>query len=80
MPDEMPLDSRKATDARDPGEAGGKMKITIEPTDPANLDQNSVTVGHVSDDLNIDQVADLVKAALLGYGFHPDRVKELFSE
>lgn len=56
------------------------MKITIEPTDPANLEQNSVTVGHVSDDLNIDQVAELVKAALLGYGFHPDRVKELFSE
>ena len=80
VPDEMPVDSRKATYPGDPGEAGGTMKITIEPTDPANLEQNSVTVGHVDDHLNIDQVAELVKAALLGYGFHPDVVQKLFSE
>lgn len=56
------------------------MKITIEPTSGDYPEQQSVTVGHIADDLNIDQIGKLIEAALLGYGFHPENVKRLFAE
>lgn len=56
------------------------MKITIEPTTNFAPEQHACTVAHVADDLNIDEVAELIKAALRGYGFHADTVDKLFSE
>jgi hypothetical protein len=74
------MDAGETTDAGDSGEAGGTMKITIEPTSGDYPEQQSVTVGHIADDLNIDQIGKLIEAALLGYGFHPENVKRLFAE
>lgn len=54
------------------------MRIILEPTEQGN--QHHVTIHHQRDDLNIGEVALLLSAALLAYGFSPDTVKEILPE
>ena len=61
------------------------MKITIEPTqDQSGLSTAAthcrVTVEHPHDDLNIVEAADLVRAALIAWGFSERTVDELLGE
>lgn len=54
------------------------MRIILEPTEQE--DQHRVVIQHQRDDLDIDEIAILLRAALLAYGFHSDTVKEILSE
>jgi hypothetical protein len=49
------------------------MKITIEGPD------HSVTITF-HDHIEIDDLAMYLKQLLMGYGFHPDNVNEIFAE
>ena len=57
------------------------MKITLEPTaDQSNLSssqemQHGVTVTHPSDYLELNEVVELFKGALVAWGFHPTSVE-----
>ena len=50
------------------------MKITIESKDI------TATVSTPHDDVDINEIGNLISQALLGYGFHPTNVEELFAE
>lgn len=50
------------------------MKITIEPTAPyvGPHPYLTVSVSHPSDTLTADEAVNLMRAALIAYGYHPD--------
>ena len=50
------------------------MKVTIE----SKCITSTVSVPH--DDMGISEMVDLIRQALLGFGFHPTSVSELFAE
>ena len=54
-------------------------KITIE-IKWEDRDGNSVTVTDESPDLGILEMGQLMRQALLGIGYHPDTVNELFGD
>ena len=61
------------------------MKITIEPskkvrTYPAEVLENTVIIESADDDLNIQDIADLVRAALVAYGFSAETVRKVMPE
>lgn len=56
------------------------MKITIESTEPNEIHNMSVSVSVGYDDVSATQLADLLQQVCLGYGYHPDTVKEMFNE
>ena len=56
------------------------MRFTIEPTEAGNANHRTVSVAKPSDDLDVHALMELVRAALLAYGFHPDSIKEAFGE
>lgn len=55
------------------------MIITMEPTEFRGP-QHAVAVARGDDDLNIWEVADLLRYMLMAYGFHPENVESVFSE
>lgn len=59
------------------------MKITISPSSDQKLEThriNTVTIENPADDLDVDGMCDLFRAALLAMEFHPDAVKERLGE
>ena len=54
------------------------MLVILEPTEQEG--QHRVVIQHQRDDLNLDEVVVLIRAALIAYGFHPDSVAELLPE
>ena len=54
------------------------MKITIEPTEERERTTNNfyttVQVSQATDELDIHQAAQLIRSALLAWGFHSDNV------
>ena len=50
------------------------MKIILQPT--SNENQHSVTLETPHDDINIEEAIELVKGALVAWGYHPDIVNE----
>jgi hypothetical protein len=61
------------------------MKITIEPTEqnvnvPANQLCPKVEITLPADDVTINEIVDLLRGALIAYGFEPATVKEAFGE
>lgn len=59
------------------------MRITFEPTqDHSGLSTEAthlkVLVEHRFDDLNINEVGNMIRAALIGWGFAEQTVDELF--
>lgn len=58
------------------------MKITIESTHSGNTRKGnqaiSLSIGY--DDVPMEEMRDLIRQALLGYGFHPETVEEYFGE
>ena len=61
------------------------MKITLEPTTDQShrsLDAQHlrVTVEHRSDDITIREAAELVRGALMAWGYHPDNVRGVLGE
>ena len=54
------------------------MKLTIEPTD--SKDYRTVSISVPGDDLSIDKVVEMFRAALHGLGFHPEHIKEAVGE
>lgn len=58
-----------------------KMKIILKPsTDQSDLEfkQHSVCFKTETDDDNLEEVCELVIAAVTAYGFSEDRVREMF--
>ena len=55
------------------------MKISIEPTRGGKF-YNSVAISHPSDDLSIDEMTNLLRAALLAWGYQPDTVDSLMGK
>ena len=53
------------------------MKITLKPSSKDTA-YNSVTIENPSDELNLQETMDLVKAALVAWGFNVETVKEYF--
>ena len=54
------------------------MKITIEPTEEHAIPCPTVNLTVPDDDLSVIEVLELIKCALLAWGFHPDTVKDAF--
>lgn len=54
------------------------MKIILEPTE--HKTQHRVIIQHQSDELDIKEVAVLIRGALVAYGFHSDNVNEILPE
>lgn len=54
------------------------MKITIEPTDRVD-DFITVSVASASDDIDIHEVAELLRVALLAWGFADETVRTKLS-
>lgn len=57
------------------------MRITLEPTavaDPSDTSfQHKVVIETTSDDEGIEELGDLLRAALLAWGFHHENVDDL---
>ena len=51
------------------------MRLTIEGT--ATQEGRKAGVDDPSDDLDIQEVADLIRSLLLAWGYHPENVNEL---
>lgn len=51
------------------------MRISMQHTH--YTDSYDVIIERASDDLNIVEVAEMLRAALVGFGFHPDTVEQL---
>ena len=56
------------------------MKITLEPSSEQIPNQQTVTLQVPRDDLSIREVAELLRGALVAYGFHPGNVDEIMPE
>ena len=61
------------------------MKITIEPTTDqsrrsSQAQQLRVTIEHPSDDLTMNEAAELARAAFLAWGYQPENVRESLGE
>lgn len=62
------------------------MRIIIEPTTPQDTSlppdckSHRVVIEHPSDDLGIDHVVELVKYALVAYGFGEKTVNEYLND
>ena len=59
------------------------MRLTLEPTEDQrerspDTQFPKVTIECLGDDLEIAQMAELLEAGLLAWGFHPNTVAELF--
>ena len=54
------------------------MRIIIEPT--VQEEQHRVVIQHQRDDLVIEEVARLLRAALVAYGFPLDTVNEILPD
>ena len=54
------------------------MRIILAPT--VQDKQHCVVIQHQSDELDIGEVAVLLRSALIAYGFHPDIVNEILPE
>lgn len=54
------------------------MKITLEPTESKT--QHSVVIETQHDGHDIDEIRELLRGALIAWGFHPETVNELFGE
>jgi hypothetical protein len=54
------------------------MRITIEPTQPVEggIAHTTVAVSQPDDDLNIGEVVDLLRAALIAWGFSEKSVDD----
>ena len=52
------------------------MKITLEPTSTANFRNHTVIIAHPHDDLTVEQVVDLLRQALIAYGYHHENVND----
>ena len=57
--------------------SGTKITIEVEWEDRGT---RSVTVTDPSPDLPIDEMGQLIKQALMGMGFHPESVIDLFGD
>lgn len=53
------------------------MRILLEPSRNLTEFQHRVVIESATDDLTLSDVAELLRAALIAYGFHPDNVDEL---
>ena len=58
------------------------MKITLEPTEKTDKKpyHSTVSISVADDDLNLEEVIEMVKGALIAFGYSADSVKEYFSE
>ena len=61
------------------------MRISLEPTQDQsghkpNCQQHRVALEHPSDDLDIHEVGELLRWAVMAYGFHPKIVKDVLGE
>lgn len=62
------------------------MKVTLTPSHPPTLGQSAgtvqtgVTVEHPYDDLNALETVQLVKQALLAWGFSESTIRDYFAE
>ena len=54
------------------------MKLTLEHTDSG--EHRKVMIEEVGDDLDIFEALQMVFDALVGFGYHPDSVKDGFVE
>ena len=54
------------------------MKITLETTESHR--HRWISIGDNWDDHDINTVGEMLRTALLAWGFHPDKVKELFDD
>lgn len=53
------------------------MKITLSPTSK-DAAYHAVSIERPSDDLNIEETIDLIKAGLVAWGFNVETVNEYF--
>jgi hypothetical protein len=59
------------------------MRLTLEPTERSPFGQShpTITIEVPGDDRNMEEmVDDLIRPALLAFGFHPDTVYKSFPE
>lgn len=61
------------------------MKITLEPSKktpsyPGEAIDHTVIIESAEDDLNADDVAGLLRGAMIAYGFSPETVRKVMPE
>lgn len=62
------------------------MRIIIEPTETPTTEieravpHHRVVIEHPYDDIDIIELGEMLRAALLAKGYHPDNVNDLFGE
>jgi hypothetical protein len=58
------------------------LKLTIEPTGDADQRDNypTVTASLETNEASIEEVVPLLRTLLIGWGFHPDIVKDLLPD
>jgi hypothetical protein len=60
------------------------MKITISPTENQNKEDDfkytTVEISLPYDDVSITEALEMVRGALLAWGFHPDSVNEVIPD
>ena len=54
------------------------MRIIFEPTDSEDHYQHKISIESKNDDLSFEDAVDLVRYALLAWGYHSELVTELF--
>ena len=54
------------------------MRITIEPTEAynGNFPQQTVTISVPNDNMHVGEAVELMKNALIAWGYHPDSVAD----